>query len=48
LNHYYGRAASDVHATQQSSADGVARRDSTDEDGLGRLIKSFLTNVGGG
>jgi lipoprotein-anchoring transpeptidase ErfK/SrfK len=48
--HYYGRAGNDVHATRQSPADGVARRDSTDEDGFGFdcWLKSFLTNVGGG
>jgi hypothetical protein len=47
--HYYGRAANDAQATRQRSADGVARRNSTDEDGLGldRLIKSLFTNVGG-
>jgi hypothetical protein len=45
--HYYGRAANDAHATRQSSADDVARRNSADEDSLGldRLFKSILTNV---
>ena len=46
---YAPQPASIHYATRQRPADGVARRNSTDEDGLGldRLFKSLLTNVGG-
>jgi hypothetical protein len=45
----YAWAANDAHATRQRSADGVARRNSTDQDGLGldRLFKSLFTNADG-